>query len=200
MAYLPDAVVDALRSSVRLGVFFRVGTTPALHAWMGVGECPIGITGIDPAGTEYIGAGRLIGVPELELLINGKGDQLAFGLSGVDIEFVAQLATDAPEVRGASVIVGIAPLDERWQPMTSIIQLWRGTADFWASSGKAGDDPQKSRVHSITLHVGVGDTSRAQFRNQTFTTACQQRRSPGDRFFERVPRYVQQLQISWPRF
>ncbi len=198
--YVPDVVVDAFRQGLALGVFMRLGTDPALHVWMGVNDCPIGIPALDPTGTVYQGAGRLLGIPELELLINGKGDQIAFSLSGVDVDFIADLDENAPEVRGASVIVGIAPLDERYQPICQIVPLWRGVADYWAAGAKAPDDPTKSIVQSISLNVGVGDTSRATPRSLTFTTPCQQRRAPGDRFFDRVNRYVAGLLIAWPRF
>lgn len=200
MGWIADDVIEALRRDLALGVFLRVDCDDPLRVWMGVADCPIGVDGVDPAGTIYRGAGRLVDVPELDLLINGQGDQIAFGLSGVDADFVERLSIEAPEIRGVAVHVGIAPLDARWQPRTSIIPLWRGTADRWAASRKAPSDPTKSPVHSIALHVAVGDTSRAQHKAASFTSAWQQLRSPGDRFFERVPRYVQQTLIAWPRF
>ena len=200
MGYLPDAVIDALRGSVNLGIFFRLGTTPPLHLWMGTGDCPIGIAALDPAGTVYRGAGRLLGVPDLDLLVNGQGDQIEFGLSGVDADFLETVSNADIEVRGAKVHVGIATLNDRWQPTTSIIPLRTGTADHWSISQEQQTDPTRSSIRSISLSVGVGDTSRAQPRNLTWTDQCQKALHAGDRFCERVSRYVQSLRITWPHY
>lgn len=200
MGYVADSVISALRLSGPLGLYLHLATTPALRIWAGVSDCRAGIDSVDPAGVVYRGAGRLVEVPEIDLLINGQADEVSFGFSGVDADFVSHLSREAPEVRGAKVFIGIAPLDARWQPMSSIVPLWRGVADRWGSSRKAPKDPTKNPVHSIALFVGVGDTSRAQHKAATFTPSWQETRTTGDRFFERVPRYVQQQLTAWPRF
>lgn len=200
MSYIDPDVAALFRGPVNLGVFWRLGTDPALHLWMGIHEVPIGIPSLDEDGTTYLGAGRLIDIPELELLINGIADKVDFSLSGVDSAFLAQLDASAPKVAGALCTVGFAPLDERYQPMTSIIPIWCGTADFWTMQRDPASEIGGSPVQRITLSVGAGDTSRANPKLKTFTDAEQRRVSPTDRFFDRVIRYVQTYIVPWPRF
>lgn len=206
MAWLPDGVADRLRGSVNLGVFFRMASDPALHLWMGLHDIEIGIpaTGaLDGETAVYTGAGRLLDLPDLEVLVNGLADQVTVTLSIEETiyrRYLTGLDTAPPEVRGAPVTVGFAPLDARWQPLTSIIPLWNGTGDFWGVEHEPPEDPTKSALRKISLTIGTGDTSRAQPRALSFTDAAQRRLSPTDRFFERVARYVQQFIVSWPRF
>ena len=206
MAYLPDGVADLLRGSVRLGVFFRMSSDPPLHLWMGLHDIEAGIVAsgaIDGETAVYTGAGRLLDLPDLEVLINGLADQVTFAISveeAVYARFLSGLDAAPPEVRGARVVVGIAPLDARWHPLTDIIPLWTGTGDFWGVEHEPPEDPTRSALRKISLTIGTGDTSRAQPRQLSFTDASQKRTSPTDRFFERVARYVQQYIVSWPRF
>lgn len=199
MTYVPAATAAMFAGSFNLGVFWRLGTDPALHLWMGTGDMPIGVPSLDDAGTVYTGAGKLIQIPDLELLINGIADRIDFAVSGVDAAFQAQLSASAPEVRGARCTVGIAALDERYQPKTQIIGLWSGTADYWTMEQKPAKGDQPS-VRSISVSVGAGDTTRARPRLTSFTDAQQQIISPGDKFFSRVPRYTQDHLVAWPRF
>lgn len=200
MAYVSSSVVAALRGSVNLGVFWRLGTNPALHLWMGVNDVPIGIPSLDGNGTVYIGAGRLLGIPELELLINGVADKIEFGLSGVTAEHLALVEAGAPAVRGALCTVGFAPLDSRYQPMTQIIPLWCGSADYWAMEQQPATKPTDPPTRTIMLSVGAGDTTRAVPKLLSFTPAYQKLVSATDEFCSRVSRYVQSYQVSWPRF
>lgn len=198
--YFDKGVAALFRSSLNLGVFWRLGTDPALHLWMGVNDVPQRIESLDDNNTVYLGAGRLMGIPDLELLINGIGDRIDFSIAGVLPEHLAIVAEDAPPVRGALCTVGIAPLDERYQPMTSIIPLWCGTADYRVFQRIQPDDPRRNAVHVISVSVGAGDTSRATPKMTSFTSATQRMISASDRFCERVGRYVQTYMVSWPRW
>lgn len=206
MGYLPAGAADLLRGSCNLGVFFRMSSTPPLHLWLGLSDIEMGTASSGALIGEtavYTGAGRLLDLPDLELMINGLAEQVTFGISiEEDLygRFLSGLDASPPEVRGARVVVGIAPLDARWQPLTEIIPLWTGTGDFWGVEHEPPEDPTKSALRKISLTIGTGDTSRAQPRLLSFTDASQKRISPTDRFFERVARYVQQYIVAWPRF
>lgn len=201
--YVDDTFVEAFRRGCNLGVFVHLATDPPLRVWMGCDEIAAGMPAVDPSGTVYTGAGQLLDIPDLELLINGLADQVTLSLSleaGLYAQYLAGLDVEAPEVRGARCRIGVAPLDERWQMIGSIKSLWTGTGDFWGVEHKPADDPTKPATRTISLTIGVGDTSRAQPRLTTFTSAAQRLVSPTDRFFERVGRYVQQYMVTWPRF
>lgn len=206
MAYLPTGVAEMLRGSVNLGVFIRVMSSPALHFWMGVGERTIGIESSGDMGGDvatYIGAGRIIDIPDLEVLINGIADQVTLSLS-VEEElfkrYLSGLDDMVPDMRGVDVMIGFAPMDARWQAVSQIIPLWSGVGDFLGVKQTAGEGPDRPAIRTISLAVGVGDTSRMQPRQMNFTSAAQNVTYPTDRFFERVSRYVQQFIVSWPRY
>jgi len=204
MPYIAEATIDALRTSSRLGVYFRMDTVPPLRLWMGANDCPAGIDGIDEAGAVYLGAGRLLGIPEIDLMVNGQADQITLGISGVDPVHVAALSAGAPDIRGASVIIGFSPIDDNWQPVGSIIPIWRGRASHWTAARAPVTEIEKNAVHTISVTVAVGDQGRAQHKGATFTSGWQASRSSIgaalDRFFERIPRYVQGYLVAWPRY
>lgn len=194
----------ALRAMRNVGIFWRLNlptTTDGdqtLRLWMGLNDIPIGIEAIDDAGSMYTGAGRLLALPELEILINGLADRIEFNLSGVPSEVVAKIDDAAPEVKGQEVHVGIAPLDDNYQPVTSILPLWFGIADFWSIKMDPTQDSPSTRT--ITLSVGSGMTGRSRPRRLMFTDAAQRSLYPTDKFFDRVARYVRTYVVAWPRF
>jgi hypothetical protein len=186
---------------LRLGVFFYLGLSPTpLRLWCGVNDVPLGIPSVDPAGSVYLGAGQLMNVPELELLINGIADRVDFYLSGTDPTFVKTLAPAASSVLGAPTIVGVAPLDVRYQPQTPIIGVWTGAADLMKMSARPGADPTAPGTQTVTVSCGTGDTSRARPRLTAFSQSQQHLISPTDNFFSQIVRYVQQFVVSWPNY
>lgn len=204
MPYIDDATVAALRGGVNLGIFLRIDTSPdPLRLWFGVNDIPVGIEAIDEDGAVYIGAGKLIGLPELQVLINGLADRLEFYVAGVNSDFTAQIAEAAPGVRGKEVNVGITALDSRYQPLSSIKPLWTGFAGFWAVQRKA-QPPGGNQTQTILLSVGTGDLARSRSARTYWTNPQQQRLSSLlsaiDRFCDRVARYTRNYEVSWPRF
>ncbi len=200
MGYVADTTIAAMRGSYNLGIFFRLGTTPPLHLAFSVGDVPAYVPILDDPSTVYTGAGRILDIPPLETLVNGLADKVSFSLAGLDSVAVGLMLDTAPEVLGALVTVGIAPMDARWQPLVPIIGLWTGTADFISEEMKVETDPTKNRVQSLTLATTTGDSSRAFSSLQTYTNATQQALYPDDTFFARVQRYVPTYFVTWPRF
>jgi hypothetical protein len=201
MPYLNDDIVRALRGPLNLGIFFRLGTQPALRLWLGVNHSPpIGIPALDPEGTTYVGAGALLSVPELETLLNGIADRVEFSISGLDASVTDNVNSENAKVLGAPVHVGIAALDERYQPKSQIVPVWVGTADYWTEAAPVISDPMRPATRTLSLVASSGDTARARPRLVSFTDAAQKLLYPSDRFFERVARYVQAYVVSWPRF
>lgn len=204
--YLDTATAAAFSAMRNIGVFWRLDLPTvtdgdqSLRIWMGVNDCPIGIDSIDPAGSVYLGAGRLLNVPELEVLINGKADRIEFFLSGVPSDVVAKIDEAAPPVKGKEVHIGIAPLDDNWQPLTSIIPLWMGIADYWSVKMEPTKDLMQPHQNIIALSVGSGATGRSRARRVSFSDLQQKAVYPTDRAFERVVRYSQSYTVTWPRF
>lgn len=200
MGYVSDATIAALKAGGNLGLFFRLGTAPALHLSFGVNDVPITLPSYDDPGTVYLGAGRLVDIPQFEALINGLSDKVTFSLSGIDPVEASYMLDSAPEVLGARTTIGMAMIDARWQPIGSIIGLWTGTADYVSEKMDLETDVAKNRVQSIMLTTSTGDASRAFPNLLTYTDAVQRAMHPTDAFFQRVSRYVQTYLVSWPRF
>lgn len=199
MGYVPDNVIAQLEGSHDIGIFLNVDTDPPLHLWFGTGDIPIQIDGVDPSGTVYLGAGQLIGIPTLEVLVNGTADSVDFSLSGVDPNTGNEMLDSIPEVRGCPVYVGITTLDEYWQPMSDIIPLWNGTASHTgeASPTVTGDE---GRSITVSLTVTSGEDMRSRPSRSLWSHAQQRALSLTDDFCKSVARLARGVQPKWPNY
>lgn len=211
MGWVPDAVINELKGSHRLGIFLRVGTDPALHICFGVNDMPIGFDSIDPDGTVYLGGGRLIGIPSLEVLVNGTSDAVDFTVSGIDPATGAAMLDSIPPVRGAPVHLGITTLDQYWQPMTPIIPLWRGTASHAKESAEPVQEGEGQTI-SLALAVVSGENMRSRKSSSLWSSAQQIEASkalragkpsaslPDDLFCDPTARLARGIAPVWPRY
>jgi hypothetical protein len=204
MSWLPEDLVSALRSSSRIGIFFHLATDPDLRLWSGSGNSPaMTMFGTDLEAGRWLGAGRLLSLPDLDVLINGQTEEMRVGLSGVDDAHIAQITAGAPAVAGKAARFGVATFDERWQPTSAIVPIWRGAASHWTPESKPITSLDKNPQSTITLTLVAGDVGRSRMKGATFTPSWQAQRSaaglPPDRFFDRVVRYVQNYLPGWPR-
>ncbi len=197
--YVPATVVEALRGSNQLGLYLRIDTDPALHLWFGVNDVPIGFDGIDPDGTVYLGGGRLVGIPSLEILVNGTSDAVDFSVSGIDPATGTRMLDSIPDVRGKLVQLGITTLDDYFQPMTKIIPLWTGVA----SHPKEGRSPVKAgetATLTLSLSVVAGENTRSRAAKVLWSDAMQKSQYPTDKFCDGTARLARGVQPAWPNF
>jgi len=200
MGYVPDDVIAAMRGSHSLGIFFRMDTNPALHLWMGINDIPAEFDhAIDLEGTVYLGGGRLAGIPTLEVLINGVADRVEFQMSGISPEDAERIDTEAPPVRGATVHVGIVPLDQYYQPMGYIVPLWIGTASFTTEKSSPVTGREQPTI-TMGLSVGSGSTTRSRKSTALWSPAQQKALYPTDLFCNGTARLARGVAPSWPRF
>lgn len=199
MAWIPDAVIEEMRGSHQLGLFLRVGTDPALHVWFGVHDIPANFDSIDPNGTVYLGGGVLIGVPTLEVLINGTADSVDFTLSGIDPVTGAKTLDALPPVRGAQVQIGITTLDHYYQPMSAIVPIWSGVASHVGEASQVQpSDGSMSLMLSLSVVAGEGTRSRPS--RSLWSSAHQKAISPTDKFCDGTARLARGVQPVWPNF
>lgn len=198
MGYVPDNVIEEMRGSHQPAIFMRVDTDPALHLRFGGHDIPTGIDAIDADGTVYLGC-RLNGMPTLEILINGTADSVEFSLSGIDVATAQEAIASLPPVRGALVQVGITTLDKYFQPMSSIIPLWYGTASHVRRSSPPVASYQ-DRTVSLGLVVASGEDGRSRGTQVLWSHAHQQAQYPGDDFFKNMQRLARGVRAVWPNF
>lgn len=203
MPYVPDNIIAALSQSHSLGIFMRIDTDPALHIWFGVNDIPAGFDSIDPDGTVYLGGGRLLGIPTLEVLINGTADSVEFNITGVEPGTAAKMLEALPAVRGATVQMGITTLDDYYQPVSKIIPIWTGTASH---VGEASPTVQGGQTQTITLSLAVvaGNTTRSRPSRSLWSSAHQKALSaPGltpDKGCDQTARLARGVVPTWPKY
>jgi hypothetical protein len=216
--FLTSGEEAAFRAARNFGLFFRLSlpvTTDGdmtVRIWAGVGNYPVraattdtpftGMESIDAAGDIYYGAGLLSDdqLPALEILLNGLADRVDFSLNSIPAQIISKIDESAPSVKGRDARLGMAPLDDNWQPVTPIKSLWFGIADFWSVKMDALEDDRKPAIRQLILSVGSGLTGRSRPRLVSFTDAQQRIRYPTDAFFSRVTRYVTTYTVKWPDF
>lgn len=194
--YVPQTVVDAMRGSHQLGIFMYVGTDPALHLYFGVNDIPANFDGVDPAGTVYLGGGRLNGIPTLEVLVNGTADSVQFTLSGVDTVTGSKVLDDLPEVRGADVMLGLTTLDDYYQPMSNPISIWAGTASHVSEASSAAGQAEEPSL-DIALSVMTGEATRSRAARSLWSAPHQKALSPTDKFCDETARLARGVQPAW---
>ncbi|MFK3965671.1 hypothetical protein ACI2KT_18905 [Ensifer adhaerens] len=199
MDFIPAHIIEEMRGSHQLGIFLRIDTDPALHLWFGINDIPANFDSIDPTGTVYLGGGKLIGVPTHEVLVNGTADSVEFTLSGLDPETSAKTIDSLPPVRGAAVQMGLTTLDRYFQPMSSIIPIWTGTASH---TGEISPPVEETDNPSITLSLAVvtGEATRSRGARSVWSTPHQKAISPTDKFCDGVSRLARGVQPVWPNF
>lgn len=193
-----DAEVAALESDTqRIGIFFRMATDPVTRLWLGVGDIEPGINALDETNETYLGLGQLIDVPALQQLINGVAERVTFHVSGVSSDTLRMASTEANDVKGAPVSVGICLFASAWQQLGPPTWLSQNYADFVALSQQS-DGKTTTRV--IELSVGSRFTGRRRRGLSFLTDRDQQARHPGDKFCERTTLLEAGIEKVWPTF
>lgn len=199
MDWLPEAVIEAMRGSHQLAVFFRLDIDPPLRLWMGINDVPAKIKSVDGSGAEYVGAGRLIGIPELEVLINGVADRIDFTLSGVTPDQAQEVDLRTIDIRGKDIHVALTVLDDYYQPIVDPIPVWTGRASFVAENVAPVSGMQSPTI-ALALSAGAGVPSRERVSASLWSDAQQQALYPGDLFCAGTARLARGVSPSWPRF
>ncbi len=199
MGWIPDAIIEEMRGSHQLGLFMRVATDPALHIWFGVNDIPAGFDSIDPNGTVYLGGGKLIGIPTLEVLVNGTSDSVEFTISGIDADTAAKTLDSIPPVRGVAVHMGITTLDQYYQPMSAVLPIWEGIASHISEASLAVPSDQPVSL-TLSLAVVSGEATRSRAARSLWSAPHQKAISPTDRFCDGTARLARGVQPAWPNF
>lgn len=199
MGWIPDEIIEEMRRSHQLGLFLRLATDPALHMWFGVNDIPAGFDSIDPSGTVYLGGGKLIGIPTLEVLVNGTSDSVEFTISGIDPETASKTLDSIPAVRGVAVHMGLTTLDRYYQPMSAVLPIWGGIASHVSEASMAVPSDQPVSL-TLSLAVVSGEATRSRAARSLWSAPHQKAISPTDRFCDGTARLARGVQPAWPNF
>lgn len=190
------AAVQLAGGIVRPALFLRLETPSVVRAWSGIGDFEVPADAVEAAPAIYKGVGELLNWPAVQQLVNGSAERIEFAVSGVTTRVMALADEEANDVRGASALIGFVALGADWQPLTPTAWLWEGEADVVRGQRSSAEDG--SAVRTITLSVGSVMTGRRRARLAFWTDVEQRRRSPTDRFCDRVALYSQGTTKGWP--
>lgn len=192
---VPAHIIEEMRGSHQLGIFLRIGTDPALHLVFGEEDRTAKFDAIDEDGTIYLGC-SLLGVPTLEVLVNGTADSVDFSLSGIDPRLAAKTIDSIPEVRGASVNMGLTTLDQYYQPMSAIIPVWEGTASHTGEQSPPVETGQNPTT-TLSLTVVSGEATRSRAARSLWSGVHQKALSPTDEFCSGTARLARGVDPTW---
>lgn len=172
-------------SGNRGAVFLRIDSDPAIALWLGFGDIAVPVNDLDLAGQTYRGLGALVGIPELEQLLNGESARADFSMSGVPAAIAALAEGQFAEIEGEAVNIGYSAMDADWQLSGALLWVWDGRVDVLNIAMQATQSGVQ--VYTLELSVGTANTGRSRPDYANWTDAQHQRAHPGDLFFNHVP-------------
>ncbi len=199
LEYVPTAVIDAMRGGHVLGIFLRIDYSPPLHVWMGVNDIPAGIDSIDEDNTVYLGGGRLLNVPTLEVLVNGQADSVEFGIAGIDPATGQRVIDQMPDIRGCDVHIGFTTLDQYYQPMSAIVPIWLGTASH-VTDAMEPVTGTSGRSMNLSMAVLSGNGTRSRPSLSMWSSSHQKALYPTDKFCDDTARLARGVAPAWPNY
>lgn len=180
---LPPELEDAIAEPVvRPFMAIHINLPDPVSVFTGVGTMYFD-------GKEWIGAGGIGAIDTIGEATDGSAIGVRATLYQVPSEFRDDVAAQA--VKGVLLELWVGAFDENFQEVTAVKKIWTGRLDTY----KIVDGGE-------TLSVEVTGESRA--RDQTrpaikrFTDEYQQRRHPGDFFFQFVSQMTE-IPILWAK-
>lgn len=187
---------QALASSApRIGIFLRFGFASPVRLWLGIGNITATIDATDGSGATYSGIGEVVGLPALQQLINAKAERVEFRLSGVSQSAVSMATTEADDVKGIALNVGVGVFGADWQLVQEPTWVRRLIIDYLSTSTESTEAGQ---VRTVSVSARSAFTGRRRPTLSFYTDAEQRQRSADDRFCERASLYSSETIKAWP--
>lgn len=185
---LPTALEDAIDEPVvRPFYALRIELPDPLYAWTGSGT--LIFDDADGVSHNWQGTGTLGALDTVGESTDGSATGLRATLLNIPSEFAADIADQA--VRGVLFELYIGTLNETYQVVQDVVLIWKGRLDDYRITD-AGS----------TLSVEVVGESRSIDQRRPsikrFTDEWQQRKYPGDLFFQYVPQMTE-VSILWAK-
>jgi hypothetical protein len=178
---LPAALRDEIEAP-ELRPFFAVSIDlpDPVYAWSGVGE-------ITFDGKTFDGVGSLGGISAISEQADGTASGISLTLSGIDPEFTQYLINQP--YRGAHTAVYVGALDAGFAEVVA----WKRLST-WRLNAVSIVDDESGMTITVECEGAFIDQTRARVRR--FTNEEQQRRYPGDKFFEYMAA-MQEVRVIW---
>lgn len=185
---LPTALEDAIGEPVVRPFFaLRIELPDPLYVWTGSGM--LTFDDADGGSHDWLGTGTLGALDTVGEATDGSATGLRATLLEIPSEFRDDIADQA--VRGCLFELYFGTLNETYQTVEGVALIWKGRLDDY-----------KITDAGSTLSVEVVGESRSIDQRRPaikrFTDEYQQRKSPGDRFFEYVPQMTE-ISILWAK-
>ena len=178
-----EAAIDA--PVVRPFLAVRIETPDPVYVWTGRGT--LIFDDADGDSHSWTGAGDVGAIDTIGEATDGSAVGIKVSLLRVPAELADDVADQA--VRGVVFEVYLGTLNETFQQVDAVALIWKGRLDDYKITD-GGD----------TLSVEVSGESRSIDQRRPaikrFTDEYQQRKHPGDTFFEYVPRMTE-VAILW---
>lgn len=172
---------------VRPALAIFIDLPDPVWAWTGVGTITFpDANGID---REWTGAGGVGAVDTVTESTDGSATGIKVSLFNVPSEFRSDIADQA--VRGEAFELYIIAVNETYQQVEGSKLLWRGRVDTYDII-----DAGETITVEVTGESRMRDQGRPSIKR--FTNEWQNRKFPGDRFFEFVPQMVE-IPIMWAK-
>lgn len=183
---LPTAIIDAIAEQVvRPFLALRIELPDPVYVWTGRGV--LTFDDADGGSHDWLGAGGLGAIDTVGEATDGSATGIRASLYEVPSEFRDDIADQA--VRGVTFEVYVGSLNETYQTVEATALLWKGRLDSYKITD-GGD----------TLSVEVTGESRGIDQRRPaikrFTDEYQQRKHPGDLFFQYVSQMTE-VPILW---
>lgn len=170
---------------VRPFLALRIELPDPVYVWTGSGI--IIFDDADGNSRNWLGVGALGSIDTIGESADGSATGIRATLNQIPSEFRDDIADQA--VRGAKFEVYVGALNETFQVVESVILLNRYRLDEYKIAD--GGDTLSVEVSGETRAI---DQKRPAIKR--FTNEYQQRKHPGDVFFEYLPRMTE-IQILW---
>lgn len=170
---------------VRPFLAVRIELPDPVYAWTGRGT--LIFDDADGDSHDWLGAGGLGSIDTIGEATDGSATGIKVSLLQVPSEFRDDIADQA--VRGCVMEIYVGALNETFQVVEAVQLLWKGRLEEYKITD-GGD----------TLSVEISGESRAIDQRRPaikrFTDEYQQRKHPGDKFFEYVSQMTE-IEILW---
>lgn len=170
---------------VRPALAIHIDLPDPVWAWTGIGT--ITFDDADGVSREWTGAGGVGAVDTIGEATDGSATGLKVSLLNIPSDFRSDIADQA--VRGATFELYVIALTETYGQVQGTKLLWRGRVDTYDII-----DAGETITVEITAESRMRDQSRPAIKR--FTDEYQQRKHPGDKFFQYVPQMVE-IPILW---